>query len=308
MPDPSSYLDYSPAVAEAQANGEPIVALESTIIAHGMPYPQNLETAQALEAVIREQGAVPATLAVLGGRLKIGLSAAELVALAQKPGVMKVSRRDLPFAVSQGLDAATTVAATMILAKMAGIRLFATGGIGGVHRNAHRTFDISADLEELAQTSVAVVSAGAKAILDLPLTLEYLETVGVPVVGYRTHRFPAFYTPDSGLATPLRLDTPDMVAALLHTKWDLGLSGGVLIANPIPESHAIDAETVHQAIDQAISEAEAQRILGKDVTPFLLGRIKTLTEGQSLFSNIGLVKHNAQVAAEVAVAFAKQRG
>lgn len=304
MPSSTHYLTFSPAVAEAQRNGAPLVALESTIIAHGMPYPQNLETAQVLEAVIREAGAVPATLAVLGGRLHIGLTPDQLAHLAQQPQVMKASRRDLPYAVSQGRDAATTVAATMILAELAGIRLFATGGIGGVHRDAPQTFDVSADLEELAQTSVAVVSAGAKAILDLPLTLEYLETAGVPVVGYRTGQFPAFYTPDSGLAAPLRLDTPVAVADLLRVKWDLGLRGGVLIANPIPEAFAMEPTRVQEAIDQALGEAAQQRIGGKTLTPFLLNRIQSLTQGQSLFSNIELVKHNAQVAAEIAVALA----
>ncbi len=297
-------LDISPQVIAARRNGVPLVALESTIIAHGMPFPQNLATAHALEAIIREAGAVPATLAVLGGRLKIGLTEGELEALAQKPGVIKASRRDLPFAVSQGLDAATTVAATMILAEMAGIQVFATGALGDVHREAQRTFDISADLEELARTSVAVVSAGAKAILDLPLTLEYLETAGVPVVGYGTDCFPAFYTPESGLKVPLRLDSAGEVAEMLAAKWTMGLDGGVLIANPIPQAFAMDPEVVNQAIDQALFEAGQQQIRGKEITPFLLARIKTLTAGQSLFSNIELVKNNARVAAEIAVALA----
>jgi len=297
MPFP---LHISPAVEAALAAGKPVVALESTIIAHGMPYPQNVQTARELEALIREEGCEPATLAVLNGQIKIGLTDPELELLGQEPDVMKASRRDLPYAISAKKHAATTVAATMILADMAGIRVFATGGIGGVHREAQKTFDISADLQELGQTSVAVVSAGAKAILDLKLTLEYLETMGVPVVGMGTDEFPAFYTPHSGLKLSLKLETPAEVANMLHTKWAMGLEGGVLIANPIPEKYAMPRHMVQNVVDQALREAKLSGIGGKSLTPYLLGRIKALTKGQSLFSNIALVKHNAQVAAQIA--------
>ncbi|MEM9985131.1 MAG: pseudouridine-5'-phosphate glycosidase [Bacteroidota bacterium] len=293
-------LHISPAVEAALASGKPVVALESTIIAHGMPYPQNVQTARELEALIREEGCEPATLAVLYGQIKIGLTDSELELLGQEPDVMKASRRDLPYAISAKKHAATTVAATMILAEMAGIRVFATGGIGGVHREAEKTFDISADLQELGRTSVAVVSAGAKAILDLKLTLEYLETMGVPVVGMGTEEFPAFYTPHSGLKLSLTLDTPKEIAYMLHTKWAMGLDGGVLIANPIPEKYAMPRHLVQNVVDQALREAKLSGIGGKSLTPYLLGRIKALTKGQSLFSNIALVKHNARVAAQVA--------
>jgi pseudouridine-5'-phosphate glycosidase len=267
-----------------------------------MPYPQNLETARAVEAAVRERGAEPATIAVWGGVPRIGLEDAELEALANTPGVWKLSRRDLPFAVAQKLNGATTVASTMILAAKAGIRVFATGGIGGVHRGAERTFDISADLTELARTPVAVVSAGAKAILDLGLTLEYLETQGVPVIGYRTDEFPAFYTPRSGHRLELRADSPQELAAVLRAKWDLGLEGGVLIANPIPEADALPADEMETAIAAAVREAEASGIEGKALTPFLLSKIKQLTAGRSLEANIRLVLHNAALAAEVAKA------
>jgi pseudouridine-5'-phosphate glycosidase len=295
-------MQFSRRVAEALRQNRPVVALESTIVAHGMPYPQNLETARAVEAAVRERGAEPATIAVWGGVPRIGLEDAELEALANTPGVWKLSRRDLPFAVAQKLNGATTVASTMILAAKAGIRVFATGGIGGVHRGAERTFDISADLTELARTPVAVVSAGAKAILDLGLTLEYLETQGVPVIGYRTDEFPAFYTPRSGHRLELRADSPQELAAVLRAKWDLGLEGGVLIANPIPEADALPADEMETAIAAAVREAEASGIEGKALTPFLLSKIKQLTAGRSLEANIRLVLHNAALAAEVAKA------
>ena len=295
-------IDFSPAVRTAKSEGRPLVALESTIIAHGMPYPQNVETARILEAIIREEGAEPATLALIEGRIKVGLDEETLDLLGQSPEVMKASRRDVAFAISQGRSAATTVATTMILAQMAGIRVFATGGIGGVHRGATETFDISADLQELAQTQVAVVSAGAKAILDLGLTLEYLETMGVPVIGYGTDVFPAFYTRTSPFKAPMRLDTPEDIAALLKTHWDLELKSGALIANPIPEEYSMAPGAIEETIQQAIAEADSKGIGGKELTPFLLKRIKELTEGQSLFSNIELVKNNARLAARVAVA------
>ncbi len=295
----SPSLSLSAEVAAALQAGQPLVALESTIIAHGMPYPQNLETARAVEAIVREEGAVPATVALLGGKVQVGLDAAACEHLASSPGIQKASRRDLAFYLSQGIDAATTVAATMIGAHMAGIGIFATGGIGGVHRGAAETFDISADLQELARTPVAVVSAGAKSILDLGLTLEYLETQGVPVVGYGTDEFPAFYCRESGLKVPHRLDSPEAVARLLATQQALGL-GGVLVANPIPTEHALPPALVEEAIAAALAEASGQGIAGKALTPFLLARIKQLTEGESLFSNIQLVYHNARLAAQIA--------
>ena len=296
------YLDYSEEVAAALKEGQPVVALESTIIAHGMPFPQNLETAQQVEQLIRDEGAVPATMAILHGRVKAGLNRDDLHHLATAKDIAKASRRDLPILMAQGKSAATTVAATMICAQMAGVRIFATGGIGGVHRGGAATFDISADLQELARTSVAVISAGAKAILDLELTLEYLETHGVPVIGVATDEFPAFYSRSSGLAVPYRLDTPKAIADMLRTKWELGLEGGALIANPIPEAASLPREDIQKLIDQAIEEADAQGIKGKALTPFLLGRIAKLSEGESLVSNIELVYHNAKLAAQIACA------
>lgn len=294
--------DFCSAVTTAQVEGRPLVALESTIIAHGMPYPENVKTARELEQIVREEGAEPATLAVIDGRIKIGLEAKELEFLGQHPEIMKASRRDLAYVLSQGKSAATTVATTMILAHRAGIQVFATGGIGGVHRQAQDTFDISADLQELAHTPVAVVSAGAKAILDLGLTLEYLETMGVPVVGYGTDDFPAFYTRSSGLPAPMRLDDAAAVANLLHVHWELPLRSGVLIANPIHPDYSMDPSQIELAITKALAEAQSQDVRGKKLTPFLLSRIKELTEGQSLFSNIELVKSNARLAAQIAVA------
>jgi pseudouridine-5'-phosphate glycosidase len=283
-----------------------VVALESTIIAHGMAYPANVETALAVEQVVRDHGAVPATIAVLGGKLKAGLSRDEIERFGKEgPGIMKVSVRDLPFVAGRGLDGATTVAATMRIAAMAGIPVFATGGMGGVHRGAGETFDISADLTEMTRSNVALVTAGAKAILDLPLTLERLETDGVPVIGYRTGEFPAFYSRSSGLKVPMRAETPDEVAAIMRSKWDLGLSGAVVVANPIPEGAEIPAAEIEPVIAVALAEADRLGIRGKDITPFLLSEIVQATEGRSLQANIALVKNNAKVAAEIAVAFAR---
>jgi pseudouridylate synthase len=298
-------LDLSDEVAAARAAGRPLVALESTIISHGMPWPQNVETALRVEAEVRVHGAVPATIAVIDGRLKVGLSRPEVEALGRLgPAAHKASRRDLPFLIAQRDTGATTVAATMIIAALAGIRTFATGGIGGVHRGAETSFDISADLQELARTSVAVVCAGAKAILDLKLTLEYLETHGVPVIGVGTDELPAFYSRGSGLAVDRRLDTPAEIAAVLRAKWAAGLAGGVLIANPIPAEHEIPHEQIDRVIDQALLEAQDQGIEGALVTPFLLSRVSELTEGRSLDSNIELVLNNARLAAQLARALA----
>lgn len=297
------YLDMTPEVREAIERGKPVVALESTIISHGMPYPQNVETARKVEAIIREQGAVPATIAVLGGRLKAGLTDDELEYLGKSPGIKKVSRRDLPAVVALNQDGATTVASTMIIAALAGIKVFVTGGIGGVHRGAQETFDISADLMELAGTAVAVVCAGAKSILDIGLTLEVLETHGVPVLGFETDDFPAFYTRTSGFGVDIRVNSADEAARVMQAKWDLGLRGGLLIGNPIPEEYAMQEEVIRNAIETALREAEAQGIRGKDMTPFLLARVKGLTDGKSLDSNIQLVYNNARVGAQIAVAF-----
>ena len=299
------YLDVNPAVAQALAEGKPVVALESTIISHGMPYPQNVETALKVEEIIRQNGAVPATIAILGGRLKAGLSPAEIEYLGkQGQKVTKASRRDLSVLVAQGADGATTVA-TMMIAHMAGIKLFATGGIGGVHRGAETTMDISADLEELGQTDVMVVCAGAKAILDLKLTLEYLETKGVPVLGYQTQELPAFYTRTSGLKVDYQVDSPEMLAKILKTQHDLGLHGGILVTNPIPEQYSMDADAINAVIDQAIAEAQEKGIHGKETTPFLLAKVKEITGGDSLEANIQLVFNNAKLAAQTAAAYAK---
>lgn len=303
----AALLDRHPEVAAALDAGRPVVALESTLIAHGMPWPHNLETARRLEAEVRRHGAVPATIAVRGGRLKAGLADDELQALAQAgPALPKLSRRDLAAQVARGGSGATTVAATMIVAALAGIRVFATGGIGGVHRGAERSFDVSADLLELAQTPVAVVCAGAKSILDLGLTLEVLETHGVPVVGYGTDTLPAFYVRDSGHRLELRVDSPDAAARLLQAQWSLGLKGGVVLANPIPTEHAMPRGRIDAAIDQALAEAEAQGVRGKASTPFLLARVAALTGGDSLQANIALVLNNAALAAQVAAALATQ--
>ena len=302
----NKYLDIAPEVAEALAAGRPVVALESTIISHGMPYPQNVETALAVEKIVRESGAVPATIAIIGGRLKAGLSAAEIEYFGKKGmAIAKASRRDLPVLVAKGEDGACTVATTMMIAHMAGIPVFATGGIGGVHRGAETTMDISADLEELAQTPVMVVCAGAKSILDLGLTLEYLETKGVPVIGFGTEELPAFYTRKSGFGVDYRLDTPTELAAAFHAQREMGLKGGMLVTNPIPEEYAMNADVINKAIDQAIAESVEQGIHGKATTPFLLARVKELTGGDSLDSNIQLVFNNARVAAKTAAELAK---
>ena len=297
------YLDVSPEVREALSAGKPVVALESTIISHGMPYPKNVETALRVEAAIRENGAVPATIAIIGGRLKAGLSEREIEYLGKTGrSVAKVSRRDLPVIVARRADGATTVATTMLIAHMAGIQVFATGGIGGVHRGAETTMDISADLEELAQTPVMVVCAGAKAILDLQLTLEVLETKGVPVIGYGTEELPAFYTRESGLRVDARADTPQELAAIFAAQRSIGLKGGMLVTNPIPAEYAMDKAVIDAAIEQALAEAKAQGVHGKESTPFLLARVAELTGGESLESNIQLVLNNARVAARTAAA------
>ena len=295
------YLDIAPEVQAALRDGRPVVALESTIISHGMPYPQNVATAMQVEAEVRAHGGTPATVAIIQGRLKAGLSAQEIELLGkQGRDVVKVSRRDIPFMVAAGTNGATTVASTMVIAAMAGIRIFATGGIGGVHRNAQATMDISADLQELAQTPVAVVCAGAKSILDLGLTLEYLETHGVPVVGYQTSSLPAFFTRDSAHVVDYRLDTPRQIAMALRAKWAMGLKGGMVIANPIPEAYAMQGHVIDAAIAQALAESQAQGISGKESTPFLLARVCELTGGDSLASNIQLVLNNARLACAIA--------
>ena len=295
------YLELSPAVKAALMAGEPIVALESTIISHGMPYPQNVETALKVEEAVREAGAVPATIAVLDGKLKAGLTAAEIEYLGKEgPAVAKASRRDLPVLVARGADGACTVATTMIIARLAGIKVFATGGIGGVHRGAETTMDISADLEELGRTPVLVVCAGAKAILDLGLTLEYLETKGVPVIGYGTEELPAFYTRTSGFKVDYRLDTPEEIAAAFRAQQEMGLGGGMLVTNPIPEEWSMDPARINAAIDEAVADAKRLGIRGKDTTPYLLARVKELTGGDSLEANIQLVLNNARLAARIA--------
>ena len=297
----SQFLDIAPEVQSTLSRGGAVVALESTIITHGMPYPQNVTTAREVEAVVREHGAVPATIAIIEGRIKIGLSHEELEWLGTAKDVMKLSRADLPYAVASKRHGATTVAATMICAHLAGIRVFATGGIGGVHQGVEATMDISADLDELARTPVAVICAGAKAILDLPRTLEYLETRGVPVVGYRTDRFPAFWSRTSELPVPLRLDSPEAMADLIRTKEALGLEGGVLVANPVPGTDEIPTDEMKTFIDTAVAEAKAQGVAGKGVTPFLLSYLFEKTGGRSLATNIALVKNNAALAAQLAV-------
>ena len=299
------FLDIAPEVQYALAHNLPVVALESTIISHGMPYPQNVVTALKVEAEVRAYGAVPATIAIMGGRLKAGLAPADIEALGrQGQSVIKVSRRDIPFIVAAGQTGATTVAATMIIAGMAGIRIFATGGIGGVHRGAAQSFDVSADLQELAHTPVAVVCAGAKSILDLRLTLEYLETHGVAVIGYQTDTLPAFFTRESDYKVDYRLDTPVAIAQALHVKWSLPMAGGMVIANPIPEEFAMPQAAIDKAIEQSLQEATHQRIGGKEATPFLLARVTELTGGDSLAANIALVLSNARLASQVSLALA----
>lgn len=296
------YLTFTEEVQQALQNKLPIVALETTIISHGMPYPQNIEMAKEVEQIIRTNGAVPATIGIMNGKIKIGLNESELEEFATNKYVEKVSRRDFPYILSTGKIGATTVAGTMIGAQLAGIEVFATGGIGGVHREGEITWDVSADLTELGHTNVAVVCAGAKSILDIGRTLEYLETQGVPVVGYKCSEFPSFYSRESGYSVDFRLDAPEDVATLMDTKWKLGLNGGLVIANPVPEADALNYHEIETIIVQALDEAKANGITGKKVTPFLLDRVKQLTGGKSLKTNIALVKHNAEVAAKIAVA------
>lgn len=299
-----NYLDISPEVAAALAENRPVVALESTIISHGMPYPQNVQTALEVEATVRASGATPATIAIIDGRLKAGLSVDEIEQLGQAGhAVAKVSRRDLPFIIAKQAMGATTVATTMMIAHMAGIKVFATGGIGGAHRGAQTSFDVSADLQELARTPVAVVCAGAKSILDLGLTLEYLETHGVPVVGYQTALLPAFFTRDSAFKVDYQLDSAAQIAQAMHAARALNLSAGMVIANPIPEQYAMPTASIDAAIEQALREADEQQILGKQATPFLLARVCELTSGDSLSSNIQLVLNNARLASAIAVAY-----
>ncbi|MEO6693852.1 MAG: pseudouridine-5'-phosphate glycosidase [Ignavibacteria bacterium] len=280
----------------------PVVALESTIISHGMPYPQNYETALKVENIVRFNNAVPATIAIIKGIIKVGLSDSDIEFLSTEKNILKASRRDIPVIISQKLSAATTVSATMICAAFASLKIFATGGIGGVHRNAQNTFDISADLTELAKTNIAVISAGVKSILDIGLTLEYLETLGVPVIGYRTEEFPAFYTIKSGFNVNYKINSAEEIAGIINTKWELGLNGGVLIANPIPEEFSMNKNLIDDAIDGALKKAHEKGIKGKDVTPFLLYEIKSITEGKSLESNIELVLNNAKLGSEISAA------
>lgn len=300
------YLDIHTDVQTALNDGRPVVALESTIISHGMPYPENVQTALRVEQAVRENGAVPATIAILKGRLKVGLSREEIAYLGQQgQSAVKTSRRDIPFIVATQCDGATTVASTMILANMAGIRIFATGGIGGVHRGAETSFDISADLQELAHTKVAVVCAGIKSILDLGLTLEYLETQGVPVVGYQTSTLPAFYSRESAFGVDYKLDTPEQIATALDAKWKMALEGGAVIANPIPGSYSLPAGDIEYVIRSALKEMEKEGITGKASTPFLLAKVAEMTEGNSLKANIALILNNAALAAKIAVAYAQ---
>ena len=302
----NKYLDVAPEVAQAVAAGKPVVALESTIISHGMPYPQNVETALQVEQIIRDNGAVPATIAILGGRLKAGCTKEEIEYLGKKgQDVTKASRRDLAVLCARGADGATTVTTTMIIAHLAGIRIFATGGIGGVHRGATTTMDISADLQELAHTPVCVVCAGAKMILDIGLTLEYLETMGVPVLGYNTDQFPAFYCRKSGFGVDYTAKSPAEIAKIARTKWDLGLAGGMLIGNPVPEEYALDFDEMSAVIDKALAAAKEDGVRGKNITPYLLAHIVEYTGGKSLATNIQLAYNNARAAARIAVEYAR---
>ncbi|HJB68537.1 MAG TPA: pseudouridine-5'-phosphate glycosidase [Candidatus Fournierella excrementigallinarum] len=300
-----NYLDIAPEVRSAVEAGKPVVALESTILSHGMPYPENLTFAAEVERIIRAEGAIPATMAIIDGRMKVGLSAGELELMCKGENVAKVSRRDLPILLATGGTGATTVASTMILASLAGIPVFATGGIGGVHRGAATTMDISADLQELAHTPVAVVCAGAKMILDIGLTLEYLETMGVPVLGYNTDQFPAFYCRRSGFGVDYTAKSPAEIAKIARTKWDLGLAGGMLIGNPVPEEYALDFDEMSAVIDKALAAAEKDHVHGKNITPYLLAHIVEYTGGKSLATNIQLAYNNARLAAKVAVELAK---
>lgn len=299
------HMDIHPEVKKALEEGEPVVALESTIISHGMPYPKNLETAREVEAIIRNRGAVPATIGIIKGRLKIGLSEEELLYFATKEGILKTSRRDIPYITAEKLDGATTVASTMILAGMAGIKVFVTGGIGGVHRGGQDTLDISADLMEFTKTDMAVICAGAKSILDIGLTLEYLETQGVPVVGFGTEDFPAFYTRDSGYKANYQVRDEETMARIMKNKWEMNLKGGIVIGNPIPREAELDPKFIDDAIEKAVALAEEKGVQGKSVTPFLLSHLKDATKGKSLDANIELVYNNARVGADIAVAFTK---
>lgn len=300
MKDLMKYLDINPEVKAALEAGKPVVALESTIISHGMPYPQNVETARKVEQIIRDGGCVPATIGIIKGRLKAGLTDEEIEYMGHGSKILKASRRDLPFIVANELDGATTVATTMIVAEMAGIKVFVTGGIGGVHRGAQETFDISADLMELAQTNVAVVCAGCKSILDIGLTLEHLETHGVPVIGYQTEDFPAFYTRKSGYKVDYKADDALAIAKTAKAKWEMGLQGGIVVGNPIPEEFEMDYDIITKAIEDAVKEADETGIRGKESTPFLLSKIKAITGGESLNSNIELVYNNARVGSKIA--------
>lgn len=299
------YIEIHPEVKDALGSGKPVVALESTIISHGMPYPQNIETAKKVEEIVRENGAVPATIGIIKGKLKVGLTEEELDFMGKSKDILKASRRDIPFIVSRKLNGATTVASTMIISALANIKVFVTGGIGGVHRGASESFDISADLKELANTNVAVVCAGAKSILDIGLTLEYLETHGVPVIGYETNEFPAFYTRKSGFNVDYKVGNPLELAEAIKAKWDLGLKGGLVIGNPIPEEFEMDFDTINKAIEEALEEAKNKGIKGKETTPFLLSKIKSITGGKSLESNIQLVYNNASLGAKLALELAK---
>jgi pseudouridylate synthase len=299
----NEYLHISDEVKTALSGGKPVVALESTIISHGMPYPRNYETALLLENTVREYNAVPATIAILDGKIKVGLDKKDIEILASSKNIYKASRRDLPVMVSKKLNAATTVAATMICASLASLKIFATGGIGGVHRNARETYDISADLTELSKTNIAVVSAGVKSILDIGLTLEYLETLGVPVIGFNTDEFPAFFTRESGHKVNYRLDTEKDIADMIRTKWELGLNGGLLIANPVPIEDSMDKDEIQSAINKALKKADELGIKGKEITPFLLSEVKDITAGKSLEANIKLVINNAKLAAGIAAYF-----
>ncbi len=299
------YLDINPEVKKALDDGKAVVALESTIISHGMPYPKNVETARNVEKIIRDKGAIPATIAILNGKLKVGLTNEELEYLGKGKNIIKTSRRDIPFIIAKKMDGATTVASTMIIAELAGIKVFATGGVGGVHRGAQQTFDISADLEELSHTNVAVVCAGVKSILDIGLTLEYLETNGVPVVGFGTDEMPAFYTRKSGFGVDYKIDSVKELSDAIKAKWDLGLKGGLIIGNPIPEEYQMDYNVISKAIEAALKESEEKGIRGKESTPFLLAKIKEITGGDSLESNIRLVYNNAGLGADLAVELSK---
>ena len=302
----NDYLDFHPDVENAIKNNLPVVALESTIISHGMPYPKNIETALMVEETVRSNNAVPATIAIIKGRLKIGLTEKEIEFLATNDEIKKISRRDLAVAVSQKLSGSTTVASTMIIASLANIAVFATGGIGGVHRGAETTLDISADLDELSRTNVCVVCAGVKSILDIGLTLEYLETKGVPVIGYKTSELPAFYTTRSGFNVDYRVDAASEIADIITTKWELSIDGGVLVTNPIPVAFELESSVMNEAINKAIVEAESEKIVGKKITPYLLSKVNEITDGKSLEANIKLIKNNANLAAKIAVHYSKK--